>query len=210
VANSVVLAMSDPTDANPSPILDMIDNIFLALYTTEMVLKIIGLGFVFNKGSYMRDAWNVLDFIIVCTGYLSLLIKNGSVNLSGLRSFRVLRPLKTISSIEGLRVIVGALISSLPLLRDTVIVLLFFFLIFAIAGLQLFTGVLKRRCIEEETGRLHIDNIICGGVQSCPDNFFCGKTNSNPNFEQTNFDTIFYALISIFQSVTLEGWTDIM
>jgi hypothetical protein len=89
-------------------------------------------------------------------------------------------------------------------------VLLFFFLIFAIAGLQLFTGVLKRRCVEVETGRLHIDNIICGGVQSCPDNFFCGKTNSNPNFEQTNFDTIFYALISIFQSVTLEGWTDIM
>jgi hypothetical protein len=30
------------------------------------------------------------------------------------------------------------------------------------------------------------------------------------NFDQTNFDTIFYALIAIFTSVTLEGWTSIM
>jgi hypothetical protein len=36
----------------------------------EMVLKILGLGFVFNKGAYLRDPWNILDFVIVMTGYL--------------------------------------------------------------------------------------------------------------------------------------------
>jgi hypothetical protein len=46
----------------------------------------------------------------------------------------VLRPLRTISGIEGLRVIVGALITSMPLLRDTLLVILFFFVIFAIGG----------------------------------------------------------------------------
>ena len=51
-----------------------------------------------------------------------------------LRSFRVIRPLRTISSIQGLRVIVSALINAMPLLRDSILVLLFFFLIFAIAG----------------------------------------------------------------------------
>jgi hypothetical protein len=111
------------------------DTIFLILYSLEMVLKILGLGFLFNKGAYLRDAWNILDFTIVMTGYLSLILQGGSVNLAGLRAFRVLRPLKSISSIEGLKVIVSALLSSLPLLRDTVIVLLFFFFIFAIAGL---------------------------------------------------------------------------
>ena len=35
-----------------------------------MALKILGLGFVFNKGSYLRDAWNIMDFTIVMTGYL--------------------------------------------------------------------------------------------------------------------------------------------
>lgn len=61
-----------------------------------MVLKILGCGFVFNKGAYLRDTWNILDFVIVMTGYLQLLFQGGSLNLSGLRSFRVLRPLRSI------------------------------------------------------------------------------------------------------------------
>lgn len=99
-----------------------------------MVLKILALGFVFKKGSYLRDPWNILDFVVVSTGYLEF-IGSGGGNLAALRSFRVLRPLKTISGIEGLRIIVSALLQSMPLLRDTIIILLFFFLIYAIAGL---------------------------------------------------------------------------
>lgn len=52
------------------------DTVFLVLYTIEMVLKIIGLGFIFNKGSYMRDPWNVLDFIIVVADYPSVIFEN--------------------------------------------------------------------------------------------------------------------------------------
>jgi hypothetical protein len=109
------------------------DNIFLALYTVEMIFKILALGFICNKGSYLRDSWNILDFIIVMSAYLA--IASGGINLSSLRSFRVLRPLRTISGIEGLRVLVSALISAMPLLRDTLLILMFFFLIFGIAGL---------------------------------------------------------------------------
>ena len=50
----------------------MIDDIFLALYTVEMVLKVLGLGFLFNNGAYLRDAWNILDFVIVSSAYVSL------------------------------------------------------------------------------------------------------------------------------------------
>ena len=63
-----------------------------------------------------------------------MVLQGGGVNLSVLRSFRVIRPLRTISSIEGMRVIVSALVNSMHLLGDTILVLLFFFLIFAIAG----------------------------------------------------------------------------
>jgi len=37
-----------------------------------MVLKILGLGFVMGEGSYLRDWWNVMDFIIVITSLLSV------------------------------------------------------------------------------------------------------------------------------------------
>lgn len=96
-------------------------------------MKVMGNGFILNRGSYMRDAWNFMDFLIIIFGFLSIFASQ-SINISSLRVFRVLRPLRTITKIEGLRLLVTALISALPLLRDTIIVLLFFFIIFAIAG----------------------------------------------------------------------------
>lgn len=135
IANSISLALYDPT-LNYTPYYQSIlDDIFLVLYSIEMVFKILGLGFVFNKGAYLRDSWNVLDFFIIMVGYVQIVFSGASFNLSGLRSFRVLRPLRSIQRIEGLKIIVTSMLGSLKLLRDTMIVLFFFYLIFAIAGL---------------------------------------------------------------------------
>jgi len=57
-----------------------------------------------------------------------------------------------------------------------------------------------------ETGLPADDDGFCGYID-CPPGYFCGKRNENPNYGQTNFDTIFYSLLAIFTSVTLEGWT---
>ena len=47
--------------------------IFLTLYTIEMVLKIMGLGFLFSgEESYIRDPWNMLDFTIVISSYFTI------------------------------------------------------------------------------------------------------------------------------------------
>ena len=135
VLNSVQLATQDPTQTETPPLLDTLDTIFLIFYTSEMVIKIMGLGFILSKNAYLRDPWNVLDFVIVCTGLLQVAFSGGSLNLTGMRSFRVLRPLKTISGIEGLRIIVSALLKSAKLLMETFIVLFFFYLLFSIAGL---------------------------------------------------------------------------
>ena len=74
--------------------------------------------------------------------------------LAALRSFRVLRPLRTISSVKGLKLLMGALISAIPLLTATLIILLGFFLVFSIAGSQLLSGVLKQRCFSIQTGQV--------------------------------------------------------
>lgn len=130
----------------------------------EMVLKILGMGFIFDEKAYLRDSWNILDFVIVMSSLLTLfepapeLNDDGTLSgeegggLAALRSFRVLRPLRTISSVKGLKLLMGALISAIPLLRDTLIILLGFFLVFSIAGSQLLSGVLKLRCFNIQTG----------------------------------------------------------
>jgi hypothetical protein len=153
----------DDTDRseNPNPIFAKLETTFLILYTIEMVFKILGLGFIFGEDTYIWDPWNFLDFFIVMSSYAGFIgteevsassfepgpeIESGGFNVKGLRVFRVLRPLKTISSIKGLKILILAVISALPLLQDTLLILFFFFLIFAIAGTQMFSGLLKQRC----------------------------------------------------------------
>jgi len=106
-----------------------------------------------------------------------------------------------------------SVMAAIPLLQDTLIILIFFFLIFAIGGLNLFMGLLMSRCIHIETGNLYYDDeggdMICK-AESCPEGYFCGKQTLNPNFDVTNFDNIFWALLNVFQCITMEGWSEIM
>uniref|UniRef100_A0A3Q2FS18 Sodium channel protein n=1 Tax=Cyprinodon variegatus TaxID=28743 RepID=A0A3Q2FS18_CYPVA len=68
-------------------------------------------------------------------------------NVSALRTFRVLRALKTISVIPGLKTIVGALIQSVKKLSDVMILTVFCLSVFALIGLQLFMGNLRQKCV---------------------------------------------------------------
>jgi len=55
--------------------------------------------------------------------------------LSALRSLRVLRPLRTVNKIKDLRNIIVALFSAMSLLKDSIVILFFFYMVFAIGGL---------------------------------------------------------------------------
>lgn len=64
--------LSDPDRAIMS-FIDIINHIFTIIFVTEFVMKTIAMGFVGNQYSYMRDGWNVLDFVIVvfsATGWI--------------------------------------------------------------------------------------------------------------------------------------------
>jgi hypothetical protein len=37
-----------------------------------MVLKILGLGFIIGENAYIKNSWNILDFVIVLSGYVTL------------------------------------------------------------------------------------------------------------------------------------------
>jgi len=116
-----------------------------------MLIKIVALGFVFSKKAYLRDPWNVLDFIIVSTSLLPIIVTiNFSVN--SLRAIRVLRPLKTITKVKSLKMIVSTLFFSFSLVMDSLYILFFVIIVFSIAGLQLFSGILQNRCMDVKTG----------------------------------------------------------
>lgn len=41
---------------------------FIGIFCFEAGIKLVALGFVFHKGSYLRNGWNVMDFIVVLSG----------------------------------------------------------------------------------------------------------------------------------------------
>ncbi|OMJ95481.1 hypothetical protein SteCoe_1074 [Stentor coeruleus] len=207
LTNTVTLAIDDPTAAKRPDVLNTFDSIFLFFYSFECILKVFSLGFIFNKKAYLRDSWNVLDFIIVISAWIDYAL-GSSVNLQALRALRVLRPLRSISSVEGLRVIFIALISSIKPLIAALTLFIFLITIFAIAGLQLWSGMLKYRCMDLETGFINI-NQICGAA-TCSDNYLCVKSLDNPNYGITNFDNFLFSALTIYQCITLEGWTNVM
>ncbi|CAD8189628.1 unnamed protein product [Paramecium octaurelia] len=219
IFNSAMLAIDDPTTNVQTSFQDLTDIIFLAYYTAEAVLKIVALGFILPKKAYLKDTWNILDFSVIVTAYIPYFLSSNSVNLNALRSFRVLRPLRTVSSIKALRTILLALFASIAQLRDAVVVLIFFYSIFAIAGVSLFSGYLKRRCIGEMSGITWISDeiLFCADDNNCPfpedtiynENFICGKQIANPQNDLVNFDTFGYSFLQVFIITTLEGWTQI-
>lgn len=209
--NCITLAQSD-ANKEETPAEKNIDLAFNIIYTIEMFLRVFALGFVWNKGAYLRSYWNQLDFICVCTAYLEI-VGGGGTSLGALRAFRVLRPLRFVNNIQGLKIVVSSVMVAIPVLQETIIVLFFFFLIFAIGGLNLFMGMLKARCFNIDTGSTFIDDdgneVICGAL-ACPSGYQCGKQTLNPNYDVTNFDNIFWALLNVFQCITMEGWSEIM
>lgn len=67
-----MLALEDhlPNDdkAARTYFLEKTEPYFLVIFCVESGLKILSMGFAFHKGSYLRNGWNIMDFIVVVTG----------------------------------------------------------------------------------------------------------------------------------------------
>uniref|UniRef100_A0A2K6G5P8 Sodium channel protein n=1 Tax=Propithecus coquereli TaxID=379532 RepID=A0A2K6G5P8_PROCO len=141
LTNCVFMTMSNPPDWTKN-----VEYTFTGIYTFESLIKIIARGFCLEDFTFLRDPWNWLDFTVITFAYVTEFVNLG--NFSALRTFRVLRALKTISVIPGLKTIVGALIQSVKKLSDVMILTVFCLSVFALIGLQLFMGNLRNKCVQ--------------------------------------------------------------
>uniref|UniRef100_A0A8C3GDQ0 Sodium channel protein n=1 Tax=Cairina moschata TaxID=8855 RepID=A0A8C3GDQ0_CAIMO len=144
LTNCVFMAQSETPPWNK-----YVEYTFTGIYTFESLIKILARGFCMTEFTFLRDPWNWLDFSVIVMAYVGEFVNVGSV--SPLRTFRVLRALKTISVIPGLKTIVGALIQSVKKLADVMILTVFCLSVFALIGLQLFMGNLRHKCVRDYT-----------------------------------------------------------
>ncbi|XP_008553533.1 muscle calcium channel subunit alpha-1 isoform X4 [Microplitis demolitor] len=221
-ANCVALAVYTPYPCGDSNITNMylekIEYIFLVIFTAECIMKIIAYGFVAHQGAYLRNGWNMLDFTIVVIGMISTvlqhLMKEG-FDVKALRAFRVLRPLRLVSGVPSLQVVLNSILRAMVPLLHIALLVLFVIIIYAIIGLELFSGKMHKTCRNNLTDEMMEDPHPCGesGFQcsSLGDGYFCSRQYwEGPNNGITNFDNFGLAMLTVFQCITLEGWTDVL
>uniref|UniRef100_A0A7M4F8W1 Voltage-dependent R-type calcium channel subunit alpha n=1 Tax=Crocodylus porosus TaxID=8502 RepID=A0A7M4F8W1_CROPO len=216
IANCIVLALEQHLpgdDKTPmSRRLEKTEPYFIGIFCFEAGIKIVALGFVFHKGSYLRNGWNVMDFIVVLSGILATAGThfNTHVDLRTLRAVRVLRPLKLVSGIPSLQIVLKSIMKAMVPLLQIGLLLFFAILMFAIIGLEFYSGKLHRACYANNSGELEeLDPPHPCGVQGCPPGYEC-KEWIGPNDGITQFDNILFAVLTVFQCITMEGWTTVL
>uniref|UniRef100_A0A8D0C2E9 Voltage-dependent N-type calcium channel subunit alpha n=1 Tax=Salvator merianae TaxID=96440 RepID=A0A8D0C2E9_SALMN len=211
IANCIVLALEQHLpDGDKTPMSERLDDTepyFIGIFCFEAGIKIIALGFVFHKGSYLRNGWNVMDFVVVLTGILAT--AGTQFDLRTLRAVRVLRPLKLVSGIPSLQVVLKSIMKAMVPLLQIGLLLFFAIVMFAIIGLEFYMGKFHKACFSNETGKIYFP---CGEekpARHCEEGT-CRPYWEGPNFGITNFDNILFAVLTVFQCITMEGWTDIL
>ncbi|XP_068401078.1 sodium channel protein type 3 subunit alpha-like isoform X3 [Eschrichtius robustus] len=174
LTNCVFMTLSNPPDWTKN-----VEYTFTGIYTFESLIKILARGFCLEDFTFLRDPWNWLDFSVIVMAYVTEFVDLG--NVSALRTFRVLRALKTISVIPGLKTIVGALIQSVKKLSDVMILTVFCLSVFALIGLQLFMGNLRNKCLQWPPSD--------SAFETNTTSFFNGTMNSNGTFVNVTMST---------------------
>ena len=130
VFNSVVFGLqtSQPIMAKYGRLLGVLDQVCLAIFVIELVLKLI----VYNW-RFPRDGWNIFDFLVVSVSFVP-----DMGMLSSARILRVLRVFKLISGVRQMRVILSAIMKAIPGIAWSGILLLLFYYVYGIIGTVLF------------------------------------------------------------------------
>ncbi|XP_015247107.1 PREDICTED: voltage-dependent L-type calcium channel subunit alpha-1C-like isoform X3 [Cyprinodon variegatus] len=233
-ANCVALAVyipfpEDDSNATNSN-LERVEYLFLIIFTVEAFLKVIAYGLLFHPNAYLRNGWNLLDFIIVVVGLFSAILEqatkgDGATPIGGkaagfdvkaLRAFRVLRPLRLVSGVPSLQVVLNSIIKAMVPLLHIALLVLFVIIIYAIIGLELFMGKMHKTCVYNHSGT----NAEEKPAPCAPDGAYgrhcmqngtkCQVGWEGPNDGITNFDNFAFAMLTVFQCITMEGWTDVL
>lgn len=150
----------------------------------------------------------------------------------------MLRPLKLVSGVPSLQVVVKAILKAMAPLLQIALLVLFAILIFAIIGLEFYSGVLHKTCYKKEdlseiepegekespcwspetATKGHGGSHTPGELIKMPSGAYPCNLNTSecleqwigPNYGITCFDNIFFSMLTVFQCITMEGWTSVL
>ncbi|KAG8518020.1 LOW QUALITY PROTEIN: Voltage-dependent L-type calcium channel subunit alpha-1S, partial [Galemys pyrenaicus] len=233
VALAVYLPMPEDDNNTLNLGLEKLEYFFLIVFSIEAAMKIIAYGFLFHQDAYLRSGWNVLDFIIVFLGVFTVILeqvnviqshtaplsnKGAGLDVKALRAFRVLRPLRLVSGVPSLQVVLNSIFKAMLPLFHIALLVLFMVIIYAIIGLELFKGKMHKTCYFTGTDIVAtVENekpspcARMGSGRRCTINGSeCRGGWPGPNHGITHFDNFGFSMLTVYQCITMEGWTDVL
>uniref|UniRef100_A0A8C9KX01 Voltage-dependent R-type calcium channel subunit alpha n=1 Tax=Serinus canaria TaxID=9135 RepID=A0A8C9KX01_SERCA len=210
-ASSIALAAEDPvlTNSDRNKVLRYFDYVFTGVFTFEMVIKMIDQGLILQDGSYFRDLWNILDFIVVVGALVAFALATNKgrdiKTIKSLRVLRVLRPLKTIKRLPKLKAVFDCVVTSLKNVFNILIVYKLFMFIFAVIAVQLFKGKFFY-CTDSSKDT----------QKDCIGNYVDHEKNKMEvkcrewKRHEFHYDNIIWALLTLFTVSTGEGWPQVL
>ncbi|XP_056149220.1 voltage-dependent R-type calcium channel subunit alpha-1E-like [Lampris incognitus] len=215
VASSIALAAEDPvcTNSDRNKVLRYFDYVFTGVFTFEMIIKMIDQGLILHDGSYFRDMWNILDFIVVVGALIAFALTNVMGNNKGrdiktiksLRVLRVLRPLKTIKRLPKLKAVFDCVVTSLKNVFNILIVYQLFMFIFAVIAVQLFKGKFFY-CTD---GSMNTEK-ECQGYYIDYSRDKKEVKRREWRRHEFHYDNVCWALLTLFTVSTGEGWPQVL
>lgn len=117
---------------------NVINYVFMAIFTIECVLKLIAL-----KRVYFKEAWNIFDFTVVVTTVVILVlgffnIGNFAIQATILRSMRIGRLLRVMRFAKKLQIIFKTLTEAAPSMGSLGMLLVLVMFMYSIIGMKMF------------------------------------------------------------------------
>ncbi|WP_299608427.1 ion transporter [uncultured Tateyamaria sp.] len=132
VLNAITLGLetSETAMAVAGGLIVTIDKICLAIFTAEIIAKLIA-----YRGQFFRNGWNIFDFVIV-----GIALMPSAGGLSVLRALRILRVLRVISVAPSLRRVVEGFVTALPGMGSVFLLMALIFYIGSVMATKLFSN----------------------------------------------------------------------
>lgn len=174
-----------------NPIILLIQNIALGIFTIEIILRWIAKE---NIKAFFSDGWNLFDLTIVLVSLIPEHIFTDTTIITAIRVLRVFRIFRLLRAFPELKLMTSVLIRSLPTLLYNGIFFFIFMYLFAIIGITLFKLPTK------ETADTFKEKALIEYFNQVP---------NAPGISPDPYGSLGETMFTLFRILTGEDWTDL-
>jgi voltage-gated sodium channel len=172
VFNAIVLGLGTYADiaSRHEPLFATIYNVILGIYVVELLIRLT--AYRWNPREFVKDGWNVFDFIVVVASFVPALRTNAML----LRLVRLLRIVRLVRFLPDLRILVSAAGRSVPGIASLAAATFVLIFIYGMLGWVLFSGADPANY--GNVGQAMLTMFVMLTLENFPDNVAMGQAVS--------------------------------